>query len=318
MFCPTEIIFSATDACNLHCAHCFVSRTPSKLYTEDAIAFLETVKDYKKQNDISSQKTSSCHIERIGFSGGEPFLYTDFLCRIIRWSVDNDFMFDQIMTNGAWWKDETELYQKLQLIYDAGYDGHIGLSYDIFHGQSLETITTFIKAAENFFGEGCVNIQTVKPFDKKLMTEKILSEECLKKNFSVKKIKKQFPSCTVYELPQTFTCEEKKAWKSWKWFTDDYCEGPGNILYIHSSGNIAPCCGFANENKQLFIGTIKDSFAQVIENARNNKMIEICFETGLAALRKELQKKGTVLPGKTSDICTFCDYICKTQNINIL
>lgn len=309
MFCPTEIIFAATDACNLHCAHCFVSRTPSKLCTEDAIAFLETVKEYEKQHDISSQETSSCHIERIGFSGGEPFLYTEFLSRIIRWAVDNDFMFDQIMTNGAWWKDETELYQKLQLIYDAGYDGHIGLSYDIFHGQTEEQIQTFVKAAEKIFGEGCVNIQTVKPFSKKLIAEKSSHKE-----YSVKEIKKHFPSCTVYELPQTFPSEEKKAWKNWKWFKEDYCEGPGNILYIHSSGNIAPCCGFANENKQLFIGTIKDTYAQVIENARNNKMIEICFETGLASLRRELQKKGTELPGKTSDICTFCDFICKTQN----
>ena len=62
-FNPEEIIFSATDACNLHCPHCFVSRTPDKL-------------------DISAVKNfiSSCkgtNINKIGFSGGEPFLYMD-------------------------------------------------------------------------------------------------------------------------------------------------------------------------------------------------------------------------------------------------
>ena len=75
-------------------------------------------------------------------------------------------MFDQIMTNGDWWKDEEELNAKLKLIYDAGYDGKIGLSYDSFHGQTEERIKTFVAAAEKYFGERRVNIQTVKSSDK--------------------------------------------------------------------------------------------------------------------------------------------------------
>lgn len=294
MFNPTEIIFAATDACNLHCPHCFVNRNAKRLSVEDAISFLETVK----------QTVTDCTIERIGFSGGEPFLYTDFLCEIIKWTVKNELMFDQIMTNGDWWKDEEELNAKLKLIYDAGYDGKIGLSYDSFHGQTEERIKTFVAAAEKYFGERSVNIQTVKSSDKTAGITK-------NKKITVSTIKKLLPDTDIYILPQTFESENKKAWKSLRWFKDDYCEGPGQILYIHPDGNIAPCCGFANENKKLFIGNIKQTFAEVMKQAQENRIVKICYEQGLGNYRKQIKKAGHKFPGKTNDICSFCDYVCK-------
>lgn len=294
MFSPTEIIFAATDACNLHCPHCFVNRNAKKLSVEDAIAFLETV----KQTDTDGT------IERIGFSGGEPFLYTDFLCKVIKWTVKNELMFDQIMTNGDWWKDEEELNAKLKLIYDAGYDGKIGLSYDSFHGQTEERIKTFVAAAEKYFGERSVNIQTVKSSDR-------TAEKTKNKRITVSTIKKLLPDTDIYILPQTFESENKKAWKSLRWFKDDYCEGPGQILYIHPDGNIAPCCGFGNENKKLFIGNIKQTFAEVMKHAQENRIVKICYEQGLGNYRKQIKKAGHKFPGKTNDICSFCDYVCK-------
>ena len=91
---------------------------------------------------------------------------------------------------------------------------------------------------------------------------------------------------------------DERAWKSRKWFKDDFCEGPGQVLFVHSDGNIAPCCGFANENKELFIGTVSENYQQIMENARHNKMVKICYENGLSKKIKELKrmcmKKGTV------------------------
>ena len=108
-FNPTEIIFSVTDACNLHCPHCFVSRNAKKLSPEKAINFLETCKN-----------TS---IDTIGFSGGEPFLNLDFILKVSKYATQNDFLFDRIMTNGVWWMTETELRDTLTKLYEAGYDG---------------------------------------------------------------------------------------------------------------------------------------------------------------------------------------------------
>lgn len=281
MFTPTEIIFAPTDACNLHCKHCFVNRTTTKLNIEDAITFLKNCKE-----------TS---VERIGFSGGEPFLYLDFLTEVSKTAVELDFMFDQIMTNGDWWKTEDDLRITLQKVYDAGYDGKIGLSWDKFHGQSKERIQTFINCVNEIFGENSVNVQSVIGTDGE--KPEILTN-----------------IANQYFLPQSFPGNNENSWKSRKWFKEDYCEGPGNIFYIHPNGNIAPCCGFANENEELFIGTIKDSFETIMKNASSNKMISICYEKGLSkhrkVIKKQLRKEGKKYPGKCGDICSFCDFVC--------
>ena len=277
-FCPTEIIFACTSACNLHCVHCFVDRNPRKLEISQALALLDTC--------VAAESP----IERVGFSGGEPFLYMDFLLEVTRAVVSHDLLFDQIMTNGDWWKDEQELRNTLQSLYDAGYDGKIGLSWDEYHGQSEERMITFIKAVQEIFGEEAINIQRVA-------TPGVLREP----QGTLKNI-------TVYHLPRTYPGDDQQAWKSKHWFKEDYCQGPGNIFYVHADGNIAPCCGFANENSALFIGRITDSYEKIMQNAANNKMIQLCFTKGLSRYRRF--KK---FPGKTSDICSFCDFVCKQK-----
>lgn len=291
-FNPTEIIFACTTLCNLRCAHCFVERIPERLNTDDA-----------KKLILSCKKNPESKIEKIGFSGGEPFLEADFLGEVSSFARKNDFMFDQIMTNGVWWKTEDELIQTLQRIQDCGYDGKIGISYDNFHGQNYEKIRTFCNAVNKIFGEESINIQAVAdPFLDDEKTEKLERElNALGEDFSA----------DIFILPQTFEGSDERGWKSKKWFKEDFCAGPGNILFIHPSGNIAPCCGFANENSALFIGKITDSFEQIMQNAAQNKMIKFCFETGLSRRAKEIEKSGKKMPGtgRTDDICTFCDFL---------
>lgn len=289
-FKPTEIIFGATDACNLHCPHCYVSRSPNKLSTETAKTFIKSA--------VSSSLNPN-YIKKIGFSGGEPFLYQEFLLEIIKFTVENDLMFDQIMTNGDWWKDEAELELKLQQLYDAGFDGKIGLSWDIFHNQSAERMDTFISTVERIFGAYSLVIQSVIPADK------ICSAYP-----SAKEIQNMYPEITVYPMEQSFPGNDPKSWRMKKWFKDDFCQGPGNILYIHPDGNIAPCCGFANENPKLFIGTINDTFDEVIKKAEANPMIHLCYTEGLLKARKLLKKQKIKMPGKCHDICSFCDFVC--------
>ena len=298
-FYPTEIIFAATNACNLHCEHCFVGRNPKKIDIEAAKKFLEgCVEAYRENPELPK-------IEKIGFSGGEPFLYTEFILELTKTAVSLDLLFDQIMTNGDWWKDEADLHTTLQKVYDAGYDGKIGLSWDSFHGQSIERMQTFIRTAQEIFGEDAINIQAVEGGPE---ISHAPQSDFLEKH----------PEIKVYHLPQTFPADDKRGWQARHWFKEDYCQGPGNILYIHADGNIAPCCGFANENPALFIGNITDSFEKVMEKASSNPLIKRCFEEGLShyrchELKKQLRIEGKKLPGKTSDICTFCDYVCKLK-----
>ena len=316
-FSPTEIIFAATNACNLHCEHCFIERNPHKLEIAAAVALIE------------SCVNAGSGIDRVGFSGGEPFLYMDFLIEVSKAVVANDLMFDQIMTNGDWWKDETDLRETLHKLYDAGYDGKIGLSWDRYHGQSTERMETFIRTVQEIFGEDSINIQTVDTVVEPVETtadgeddsKTTLSARFLTNHQSYKvSIRPSDYSTTgdihVYHLPRTYTSDDPRAWQASRWFREDYCEGPGHILYVHADGNIAPCCGFANENPALFIGRITDSYEKIMQNAAANPMVKICYEEGLShyrrhGIKKTLYSQGKKLPGKCSDVCSFCDYVCR-------
>ena len=319
-FHPTEIIFASTTACNLKCAHCNVSRTAVKINTEEAVKFLQSAHD-----------SNNCTIEKIGFSGGEPFLYPEFLENVIKEAVSLDFMFDRLMTNGIWWKNEEELESTLRKIYDAGFDGKIGLSWDYFHAQDFDKIYTFCKTVLDIFGKQSLEIQSVVPFDAKntrfvqkaegrLMNQMRALAGLLnlkfKKSINVFLKTGQFflyddeTLITVYRTPESFPCSDGRGWKSRKWFKEDFCEGPGQILYVHSSGKIAPCCGFANENNRLIIGNITQTYDEVVINGEANPFLKLCFEKGLSTLAEKLTKEGK-LNRKTADNCTFCDYACK-------
>lgn len=320
MFFPTEIIFAPTSQCNLKCQHCYVNRNPVRLETSDAVKFIQSA----KQNE-------ECTVEKIGFSGGEPFLHQDFLESVIKESVNQGFMFDKIMTNGVWWKTEKELSESLRRIYDAGFDGKIGLSWDYFHAQEYEKIKTFVKKTLKTFGEESLEIQSVVPYERKdalfvrrddnriIREIKRLARDL---NLSVKNYTNFFSKrgmillegkkalIHVYRTPQSFPCSDGRGWKSRKWFKEDFCASLGQILYIHPDGKIAPCCGFANEDKKLIIGNIRQTYDEVVLNAEVNPMIKLCFETGLLSLAEKLERNGK-LSRKTDDNCTFCDYVCK-------
>ena len=308
MFNPDEIIFAATSLCNLHCPHCFVDRKPCSLKTVDAITFLKS----ERESQVSS-------IEKIGFSGGEPFLSMDFLCGVIKYAVGESFLFDRIMTNGDWWKSNEELRMDLQKIYEAGYDGKIGLSYDAFHGQDEERVATFIRTVWEIFGDGSIEIQSVAGagdvYEKLKSLASALNlgyeENISKSGRGIALLSDGEHHLGASIQTESYQSTDSRAFKSKKWFREDFCEGPGQVLFVHPTGDIAPCCGFANENPELFVGKITDSFDAVMESATKNRMVKICYGEGLSRQIKILKKQKKIPAGKTDDACTFCDWVCR-------
>lgn len=291
----------------MHCPHCFVNRKPFNLKASDAITFLKSVYD--------SQNSS---IEKVGFSGGEPFLRPDFLCEVIKAAIDMDFMFDRIMTNGDWWKTKEDLHDTLQKVYDAGYDGKIGLSYDNFHAQSEERIATFIQTAWEIFGSDAIEIQSVLPTSDKLTSLASRLNLTYEENISstglgIASLSDDGHFLPAYIQTESYQANDPRAWHDKTWFKDEHCAEMGQILFVHATGDIAPCCGFANENKALYIGKITDSFDTVLKNASQSKMIKICYEEGLSKQIKLLKEQGKLPEGKTADVCTFCDLVCSQK-----
>src|SRR5205807_1937196 len=65
-FRPNYVSFAGTYQCNLSCPHCCVPiEWPDRLAIDVAVRFLEDAHRYG--------------IELLGFTGGEPFLYPEFL-----------------------------------------------------------------------------------------------------------------------------------------------------------------------------------------------------------------------------------------------
>src|SRR3954447_4663446 len=120
-FRPNYLSFAGTYQCNLTCPHCCVPiEWTDRLDIPTALRFLEDAHAYG--------------IGTLGFTGGEPFLYPEFMHTLCRRAVKLGFRFDKIMTNGVWFRDTAHLEATLGDLADTGFDGKIGLSVDKFHG----------------------------------------------------------------------------------------------------------------------------------------------------------------------------------------
>ncbi|HNY21769.1 MAG TPA: radical SAM protein [Treponemataceae bacterium] len=320
-YTPTEVVFAPTVACNLACAHCRVNRARERTLTIDAaLAFLDDCANHG--------------IERVGFSGGEPFLESDFVARVCERAIELELMFDRLMTNGDWWKDEADLDARLGAILDAGFDGTIGLSADEWHGQDPLRLATFIARAEGL-GAGAIPVEIVSVTDRGGKAPDVFLSAIAKElsgklerdrdtPVAIAKRRDGGPDISITIItysaagePAVKTADEGTAadapagWNADGWFDDDWCVGPGNVLYVHPDAQVAVCCGFANEREELIAGTVADGVEKLVANARATPFVRSCYESGLGVLRRELEARGITFPGKTRDICLFCEWVCK-------
>ena len=95
-FRPNYLSFAGTYQCNLTCPHCCVPiEWPDRLDIGDRAAL--------------PRRRPRHGIDILGFTGGEPFLYPEFVVAVTRRAAELGFRFDKIMTNGVWFKDAGHL-----------------------------------------------------------------------------------------------------------------------------------------------------------------------------------------------------------------
>src|SRR5262245_39951820 len=137
-FRPDYLSFAGTYRCNLTCPHCCVPiEWPDHLDITVAIRFLE-----------DARKTG---IRTLGFTGGEPFIYPEFVIAVAKRAAELGFAFDKVMTNGVWFEDKSQLEHILTDLRDAGFTGKIGLSVDKFHGIHTSKLATFCRTTRRIF-----------------------------------------------------------------------------------------------------------------------------------------------------------------------
>jgi len=306
-FSPKGILFAPTTNCNLNCPHCATEKSAKILPAEDAEKILRECKKLR--------------IERVGFTGGEPFLSLDFLCDVVTCSVKNGILFDRIMTNGVWYQDRPALESSLGKVFKAGYDGDICISVDSFHEQDLKKVAFFIETALNIWKRpDIISIACTLGLRDRATYHK-LKKLCGLLDAKLAGFDKERPCIKsrslfikIYKIALSPTGRAEKLQDAWdgRWFKEDYCKGPGNILFIMPDGSVKPCCGYATDAKELTIGNIKyQSAAEIIRNAKRNRFVRTIFNSGLSSIRKRLEGKGWQFPGKTSNHCYFCYYAAR-------
>jgi MoaA/NifB/PqqE/SkfB family radical SAM enzyme len=256
----------------------------------------------------------------LGFTGGEPFLYPEFLHTLCRRAAELGFRFDKVMTNGVWHRDEAHLEQELARLADAGFSGKLGLSVDKFHGRHTPQAAEFCRVARRVFGRDNVvalsyasrhpgqGLEPVQDLARELGAvvewSDLLGRYLLVSAELTMTV--NWNHLAPVERAERFT----GAWDG-EWFEEDYCEGPGQALIVTPRGDVKPCCGFASDLDQLTIGNIyRDTVRRIIRRARRHPYVGKLFREGLTAIRAEiLRRDPDALPGATSNHCYFCWYV---------
>jgi len=306
-FRPNYLSFAGTYQCNLSCAHCCVPiEWPDRLDVATAVRFLE--------------ESRAFGIEVLGFTGGEPFLYPEFLYALCRRATALGFRYDKVMTNGVWHSDETQLEQVLGELAEVGFAGKLGLSVDKFHGSHTPKLVAFCRVARRVFGrDDIISLSYAsRDPDRGLEPVQALADELgavVAWSDLLHRYLLVSPDFTMtlnwnHLAPVERAERLTGAWDG-PWFEEDYCEGPGQALIVTPRGEVKPCCGFASDLDQLTIGNIyQHTVAEIVERARRHPYVGRVFSEGLTAIRDEiLARDPNALPGAASSQCYFCWYI---------
>jgi hypothetical protein len=303
-FSPREILFASTTDCNLNCAHCSVERGKARLPIPAAVKFLRSCR--------------KAGVERVGFTGGEPFLDTEFLFALTERAVANGLLFGMVTTNARWFKCPAHLRRTLKELYDRGYDGSFGVSVDAFHGKDPAKPALFIEIASEIWNRPDIARVIAVRGARDEETEAILGglAKALKAKLvhvgghRVIRNESLFVPVTTIDLAPVGKAEPLLNPWGKDWFKEDFCRGPGHVFYVLPDGSVKPCCGYATDSERLTVGNIhKDTAAKMLENASRNPFVSAVFEAGLSRVRARLTKHGVVFPGATTNQCYFCHHV---------
>ncbi len=284
-----------TYKCNNSCEFCYYNCSPQKggLMSEDIFI-----------GSWQSLKTIAGPDAKIHITGGEPFLYFDYLCELLETAQKQNLgQADCIETNAFWADSDIIIKQRLKALDMLGMH-KLKISCDPFHQEfvDVELVKRLAKIAADTLGPSRILIRWQKYLDNPADAKNLPAEQ---RNRLFISSLKDYPcrftgkaAGKIAELIAQEPAEEIKNSNCKQSFLD------AKGVHIDPYGNV-----FSGTCSGIIFGNITQTPLEKIWqqfHPSNNKIIETLFNLGPAGLLKEAQKQGFNSQNLYADKCHLC------------
>ncbi len=313
-----ELALVYTLKCNARCRHCGFNCSPtanSKIDIKKAEGYI------RKAADIDE-------VKRIVFTGGEPLLYHEEICRLIAYTTKLG-MTSRIVTNAFWAKSKAVAKDIVKELTDSGLT-NINFSADMFHQEyvNCKNVENAIEASHEF---GLVPVIARCVTNKSHGKDEFLTLYGLAPNsvIDVKdipvgemsymgnrdfKIREKYRSKVLVResnmiprgraLQIRHYCREEAFGEIFDEACTEVIQKPG----IFPNGNLYACCCSGEPVEMLNVGNLEEtSLETLFHRMHENSVFWFLSQYGPYRLARLLEKRQMIRnPKRASSVCEIC------------
>ncbi len=250
-------------------------------------------------------------INEIAISGGEPFLYENFILEIIK-AISEKNKVATCITNGFWATSPKIAREKLEKFSEAGLR-FLTISFDEFHNEfvNIENIRNIIESSYQLPIKISINMAVTKSMPGSKLIEE-LNDSLLGVSIT------RFP---VVPVGNAHNISESDLFYKLDMNRPLRCSEPSSGMVIHHDGYVYPCCSPVVFESRLRIGSIKEyDLGTLNKKLNSNILIYIIKKEGLNWFISKCNEKGyTNFQKKYVSTCQLCYDLFKDDSvINLL
>jgi organic radical activating enzyme len=292
-----------TYKCNCSCEFCYYNCSPQKGGLMSKDIFIGSWQSLKTLAGESAALVSEVK-PKIHITGGEPFLYFDYLCELLDTAQKQNLgQVNMIETNAYWAEDSKSVEQKLKTLDKLGM-AKLKISCDPFHQEfiDIELVKRLSSVAKDVLGPKRVLVRWQKYLDNPIHFENLTDEQ--KQQIFISSIKDypcRFTGRAAGKLAELAAKETVEKIKN-KNCKQSFLDTKG--IHIDPYGNVfsGTCSGIIFSNvTQTPLEKIWRQF-----HPSNNKLIETLFNLGPIGLLNEAEGLGYKRLNLYASKCHLC------------
>ncbi len=284
-----------TDKCNACCRHCGFSAGPDK----------KNVMTMKTARECIKELALLGSAKLVSYTGGEPFLFFDYLKEIVSFSDSLGF-YGEVVTNSFWAENMTLAREKLISLKKLGVINFV-TSLDDYHIEFIKP--EYIK---NAVLTACdlgyhVTVKTIETPDSYFTYTTVKS--FLETDKNKIKIISQSPVTAGRAKGQPSTLNSAHPEQS-----GGNCRTVIRFPAVDPKGNVFPCCGFGD--KRIILGNINQTpLSIILHEMRHNLFLNLLACAGPKALLNSAQQYFSQTPrNHFPNTCEACNYIVQNAD----